>query len=261
MFRFDYRDVSFAHKDAYTSSPKDEFTKHMHYFYEILYFIRGEAEFHVEDRVRVLAPDDIVLIKPGQFHFADINAALPYERYVFKLPGEALPKYLCQRLNQCGNFFSSSRDLLPLFERLDAAYEQFEEEEELRIAGISATWEILLHLSKRENDGDDKNEDPFLNTILNYVEEHISERLTLESLAQALNYSESYLASRFREGMKVSIISYIRGKKVMAAHALIQNGMKPNEAATAMGFTEYSTFYRDYRQLLGGSPSKTKSSR
>ena len=61
--------------------------------------------------------------------------------------------------------------------------------------------------------------------------------------------------------MKVSIISYIRGKKVMAAHALIQNGMKPNEAATAMGFTEYSTFYRDYRQLLGGSPSKTKSSR
>ena len=232
----------------------------MHYFYEILYFIRGEAEFHVEDRMRVLVPDDIVLIKPGQFHFADINAALPYERYVFKLPEEALPEYLCKRLHESGTFFSSSRDLLPLFKRLDDAYEQFEEEE-LRIAGISAIWEILLRLSKRENDNDDKSEDPFLNVILNYIEEHLSERLTLKSLAQALNYSESYLASCFREGMKVSVISYIRGKKVMAAHALIQHGMKPNEAAMAMGFADYSTFYRDYRKLLGESPSKTKSPR
>ena len=259
MFRFDYRDVSFAHKDAYTSSPKDEFTKHMHYFYEILYFKCGEAEFHVEDHMRVLVPDDIVLIKPGQFHFADINPDLPYERYVLKLPEEALPPYLCERLRGAGNFFSSARDLLPLFERFDAAFDQFEEEE-MRIAGISAIWEILLRLSKKENDCDDKNEDPFLNAVLNYIEEHLSERLTLESLAQALNYSESYVASRFREGMKVSIISYIRGKKIMAAHALIQHGMKPNEAAIAMGFVDYSTFYRDYRKLLGESPSKAKSS-
>ncbi|MCR5491211.1 MAG: hypothetical protein K6F32_03680, partial [Bacilli bacterium] len=58
--------------------------------------------------------------------------------------------------------------------------------------------------------------------------------------------------------MHVSLISYVRGKKIMAAHSLIMRGVKPSDAAAMMGFTDYSTFFRGYQKMLGVAPSSAK---
>lgn len=262
MFSFDYSDISFAHKEGFASSPRDEFDKHMHHFYEVIYLECGEVEFHVESIHRKLGEGYIVLVQPGQFHFADVNRDIRYRRYVCKMPEEALPNHLCEKLSRLPPFFEDCESLLPLFQDLDSFEEEFRNQpDDLRVLCLSKIVEILIRLSGRDYSPLDAPKDSFARDLVSYIEDHLRDPLTLEAIAKAFNYSTSYIATSFRKEMHVSIISYVRGKKVMAAHSLISHGVKPSEAALAMGFADYSTFFRCYQRLMGTSPSSAKRSK
>ena len=55
--------------------------------------------------------------------------------------------------------------------------------------------------------------------------------------------------------MNVPLMRYIRTRKILYADSLIKRGMKPMDAFNRSGFTEYTSFYRAYKQILGHSPS------
>ncbi|MBP5216399.1 MAG: helix-turn-helix transcriptional regulator [Bacilli bacterium] len=257
MFLYEHRGISFAHKEGFSSSPKDEFEKHMHHFLEVIYFLKGDVEFHVEDDKRFLSPGDVVLIQPGQYHFADVNRGETYERYVLKVPEEELSSYLTSRLLHYPNFFSSCDSFLPLLQTLDQEFVEYDEEEfhDFCIAKIT---EFFLLLSKKSGNKKSEKIDPLVRKTIDYVEENLREHLSLESIAKALSYSPSRVSKAFSSEMHVSLMSYIRGKKIMGAHALIRQGMKAQDASFLMGFSDYSTFYRGYLKMLGEKPSSGK---
>ena len=256
MFQFETLRLSFAHKEGFASSPKDEFEKHMHHFYEVIFFCKGEVEFHLEEGSRHLMPGDVVLIGPGKYHFAEVNRNTPYERYVCKFGEDALSDSLRCRLSAYPPFFPNAESLLPLLEELDARYEEYSEDEMEDLCKAKIV-EFLLRLSKVKTETGQAKSSPFLRQTIDYIDAHIHEDLTSAKLAKGLHYSTSYLSKRFREEMKVPLMGFIRGKKIMACHTLIKNGAKAQEAAFAMGFQDYSTFYRAYKRLLGTKPSLT----
>ena len=55
--------------------------------------------------------------------------------------------------------------------------------------------------------------------------------------------------------MKAPIIQYVRTKKILAAHQMIENGAKPYQVAKKYGFDDYSTFYRSYVSIIGAAPA------
>lgn len=254
MFLFEHAGISFAHKEGFTSSPKDEFDKHMHHFLEVVFFLRGSVEFHIDEEKRSLSPNDVVLILPGQYHFADVNRGETYERYVCKIPEDQLSASLVSRLLHYPSFFSSCESLLPLLQDLDEGFLEYEEEEfhDFCLAKIT---ELLLALGKKEGSKRNEKINPLVHRIIDYVDEHIREPLSLERLSEELAYSPGRISKAFSMEMKVSLMSYIRGKKLLGAHALIRQGMKAQEAASAMGFSDYSTFYRGYLKMFGDKPS------
>ena len=60
MFGFAYKNIDFAHKLDKPSSPTEEYYKHIHSFYEILYFVKGKTTYTVESETRRLNEGDIV---------------------------------------------------------------------------------------------------------------------------------------------------------------------------------------------------------
>ena len=259
MFNFEYRDTSFAHKDGFSSSPRDEFHKHMHHFIEFIYFECGEVDFHVEGVCQRLSPGDIVLVQPGKFHFADVNRDAPYRRYVCKIPEDLLPFYLRARISSYHPFFSSNERLLPLFQDLDKYAEEFScSDDDMQALCVAKAVEILIRLDVNKNLPIEEAKDTYVSELVDYIEAHLGDKLTLRTISDAFHYSPSYVATTFRKQMHVSLISYVRGKKIMAAHSLISHGMKPSEAAAAMGFVDYSTFFRCYQKLFGVAPSSAK---
>ncbi len=258
MFSFTKNNLDLAHKLDYASSPKDEYGKHMHAFYELILFIRGDVDYHVESESRHLESGDIILINPGKFHFAVVNKSVSYERYVFKFPTDIVPRSIQERLKNICPFFSNKRNVENSIRSLDGYYDVYNDED-LYILSKCQIQEILVFLANiREKTPNYRNDD-IISVLIDYIESHIKEDLSLENIAKDLHYSESYLSNQFKKTMKCSLMKYIRSKKIVLAQEMIREGKRAIEVAEELSFNDYSTFYRTYIKMIGVNPNSDKS--
>jgi AraC-like DNA-binding protein len=90
--------------------------------------------------------------------------------------------------------------------------------------------------------------------ILAYVNEHLFEEISIQSIADAFYRSPSQISRIFQQATGNSLWKYVTIKRLMSARELIQRGEPAAVAATACGFSEYSSFYRAYKGHFGHSP-------
>lgn len=256
MFNFNFRHLDFSHKLDYASSPEDEYEKHMHPFFEILYFVSGDVSYNVEGEKRKLKSGDCVLIRSGKFHFAEVNKFVLYERYVLKFPEQLIPDNVKPKLYNQPPFYKLTQDQISLFKGLDNYYTMMNDEN-MYVLCVAKIWELFAMLDsvKQSNSSDDIS---VVSKITTYIEMHMEDNLTLTKMSEELNYSESYISNCFKKEMHIPIMKYIRSKKIIYAHQLIQNGAKPQEVSERLNFNDYSTFYRQYIKVIGISPSEDK---
>lgn len=256
MFSFVHRDIDFAHKLDYASSPKDEYGKHMHPFFELIYFVSGDVEYSVDGEKKKLRPGDFVLIQPGKFHFAEVNRDVLYERYVLKAPLTTMTTHIQRSLFERPAFYRLTNEEISIFKSLDSYYARMQDDD-MYIICLSKLLELfaLLNVTKQRHLNDDES---VVSKIVHYIEKNIDENITLTSMSVALSYSESYISNSFKKEMHIPIMKYIRSKKIIYAHSLIQNGEKPQNVSQKLNFSDYSTFYRQYLKVIGIPPSKDK---
>lgn len=122
---------------------------------------------------------------------------------------------------------------------------------------VSNTVHVLVHLSRARlnNAKPMAAEKPeLLDQVLAYVESHLSERISLAETAHHFYISESTISQTFRKKMDVSFYRYVTQRRLIASKALIEHGLPLEAVAEQIGFTDYSTFYRAFRQEYGISP-------
>lgn len=249
MFSFVYKSLDFAHKLDKASEPTEDYGKHLHYFNEIIFFVKGDVEYTVEAETRRLSEGDIVLIQSGKYHFATVNSDVDYERYVFKFPNEILPDYLLENIKEFTPFFTNTIRFSMNFSQFETYFGKFSDEE-LHTLFACDLLKILIMLCRQPAGYSLNQSDGIVKRIINYIDENISSPLSLESLSLHFNYSKSYLSNEFCKYMKIPIMRYIRAKKIIAAHEMILSGEKRSTVAEKMGFENYSTFYRTYTKFL-----------
>lgn len=257
MFSFTCKDIDIAHKLDYASSPKDEYNKHMHTFYELLLFIRGDVTYHVESESRHLEPGDIILMAPGKFHFATVNKDVSYERYVFKFPSNMVPTSIQERLKNTLAFYSAKRNVENCVRSFDTFYDCYNDDD-LYLLSESKIREMLVYLANTRESAPEYQKNDVIRNLVDYIEEHIKEDLTLESIAKNLHYSESYLSNQFKKAMKCPLMKYIRSKKIVLAQQMIRDGMKAVDVAEELSFSDYSTFYRSYKKVAVVNPNSDR---
>ena len=59
-----------------------EFSWHYHDFHKIVVFLSGKVTYHIEGKAYHLKPRDILLVSQGDIHKPEIDASVPYERYI-----------------------------------------------------------------------------------------------------------------------------------------------------------------------------------
>lgn len=93
---------------------------------------------------------------------------------------------------------------------------------------------------------------------LNYIDDHLSEKINLSDMAHQLNVCRSTLVQSFRQIIGISPYAYVLQRKLETAQALIMKGASPVETARQIGFDNYSSFYRAFRKRYHMSPSEWK---
>jgi AraC-like DNA-binding protein len=93
-----------------------------------------------------------------------------------------------------------------------------------------------------------------LDRVMEYVETHLSDKITIADVAHVFYVSESTIIQTFRKKMGVSFYRCVTQRRLIAAKSLIAQGQAMEAVAEQVGFSDYSTFYRAFRQEFGISP-------
>jgi len=92
--------------------------------------------------------------------------------------------------------------------------------------------------------------------LRDFIEDGLSESLSLDSLAGAVNYSPSHLRAQFRRSAGMPLHQYVVRRRVSRAVALLSEGrLSILEVAIAVGFAHASHLAFHMRRLLGAKPS------
>lgn len=92
---------------------------------------------------------------------------------------------------------------------------------------------------------------------ISYITSHLYEPLTLNSVAEAVGISPSYLSRRFTQETGMSIIDYIRDCKLDKAGIMLRNTDLPYlEISNMLGFSSQSFFIRKFKEYYGTTPQK-----
>lgn len=97
---------------------------------------------------------------------------------------------------------------------------------------------------------------PLVRRAIGYIRSHLSNRLQIREIAEALFVSPSCLASHFREEVGVSIGRYLDDMVAFRARELLlRESMSVGEISSRLGFCDQFYFARKFRRLHGESPS------
>ena len=96
---------------------------------------------------------------------------------------------------------------------------------------------------------------------LDYIEAHLDEPITAESVGRAVHYAPSSIAGMFSAVTGYSIGEYVRFRRLScAADALVHEKSTVTEAALSCGYESPEAFSKAFNRLFGCSPSQFASS-
>ena len=148
-----------------------------------------------------------------------------------------------------------SREVAFLFQKL---IEIAEEPRDTEIDALLLRSCLPLLLSELPREGTDwhSNLHPIAERSLSYINTHLSEELSVESVARQLNISASLLSHAFKKEMNISFYQYVLKKRLTLAFQRIKDGEPAALVAERCGFHDYSNFYRQYKKAFGCAPSE-----
>jgi len=252
-----------------TSFRGDDAQLHSHPFYEIIYCrSSGGVEYLVGAERYRLQPGDIVLIAPDVSHRPILPEQMtePYVRDMLRISTELMSE-LMSGSSDANLMQNLSTRLLRtadtqweylghVFQR--GVYEAAQRAPGWEYAVLGNTIQLLIHLYRAILDKSaaaPKAEKPeLLDQVMAYVESHLSRKITLADVAHHFFVSESTISQTFRNKMGVSFYRCVTQRRLIAAKLLIAEGMMLESVGEQVGFSDYSTFYRAFRQEYGLSP-------
>ncbi len=250
---------------------------HSHEFYELYYFIHGNVSYKIDGRTYTLKSGDILLIPPGTYHEPIFSSSTQtYERIILWFSTELIDELSTSStmLNNCfreSTVFSLESN--PFFrDRFKNLLEELLYEGPINLGstrhlfGESDYYKILLsHLliivnrtfdsNASNNDGAKLN---LISEIISYINLHLGEDLSLDTLADKFYISKYYLSRKFKENSSISIHQYIQKQRLLKAERLIYNGTPPTNACEICGFKDYSSFFRAFKKEFNISPKELK---
>ncbi len=94
-----------------------------------------------------------------------------------------------------------------------------------------------------------------IDTIKQYITEHLNSELTLTDLSEAVNYNPSYLSRIFKKQTGISLFDYINAERISRAKLMLRDTDLPiNQIADTIGFDTSQYFSIVFKKTVGISP-------
>jgi AraC family transcriptional regulator len=95
-----------------------------------------------------------------------------------------------------------------------------------------------------------------LNDVLEWVEDNLSQPITVTDLAAVAGVEASWFTRLFSRAVGRSPYKYVLERRVLHAQYAIRSGRPPAVAAAALGFVDQSHMTRHFKRLAGHTPGR-----
>lgn len=275
----EYKKVGYLTTDFKMFHLKDDslrsFNYHYHDFHKIMILLSGDVSYCIEGRTYNLRTNDIVFVNAGEVHKPIIHSEQPYERIIIYVSPDFLKSYqekdtdlsLCfgQAYSEQSHVlrlhsFSNSK-LATIMRDLDASLNDADYASELHHRLLFLEFMIQLNraaLHKKIEYIETSATNDKIIDILNYLNEHLTEDLSIDMISAKFFLSRYYLMHTFKEQTGYTIGSYISTKRLLMAKERIANGESITSVCYECGFHNYSTFSRAYKKCFGEAPREQR---
>lgn len=99
------------------------------------------------------------------------------------------------------------------------------------------------------------NHNILLNKVIDYIENHLEEDLSLDNISRNLNYSKYYIARSFSEKTGITVCEYIRRRRLtLAARKLVETKKPIIDIAYEAGYNSQQAFNLAFHRLYMCTP-------
>lgn len=252
-------DLAYSYKNEISCSKP--FASHIHNGWEILYVKQGKLSYTVDSNVFDITPGSLVITRPGAVHMLHPKGTIHYERHDLVVSDTLLNKTIIEAIPNDLHILDISEDtiILGLFEKISYYQAKLPEEflEPIFRSLSDELWmNIYINLSTSAQSVT-FHTNPVISKAITYIKDHIYEPLTVRQICDALFISPTYLQQCFTKHINVTPKQYVLLQKLQLAHQELTNGANPTEIYRHYGFSNYSTFYRNYHKFYGNCPSNS----
>lgn len=237
---------------------KRDFPPHAHEDIELVGLLRGTLRAHSDGKTYNLQSGSIFLVCPNQVHDYSLSSA-DIESVLLIIKPSLLGKF--------GKFLSENIPIVPLIES----------------PLNSELWQLLHILRTEYADGGDQDvllglmtaffgrlqrqlifdreelTSQNIRKVLQYCGKHYKESISVETVANALFLSRSYISHTFNQQLNVSFPDYINSLRSAEAARLLETGEYTiGQIVEKSGFPSIRTFNRAFQNRYGMSPSGYK---
>lgn len=244
---------------------------HWHREFELIRVKEGIFRAHLDDRLFTLAAGDVLVLAGGAVHRgAPEGDRCRYECLVFDIAmlrrqrGDVADGYLrplAHRHRTVTPFFSGSdTGFSGVFEDLFRTVQEDFAGKELAVFGKLYDLFALFYRENRVTDAEKglhtRQQSRTAANLLDYIEEHLTDPITLDDLAAVSGFDARYLCRFFRTYTSRTPIDYINAERVeRACHEMVFEGKSVTAAAFGCGFYDVSYFSRVFKKYKQVSPS------
>ncbi len=234
---------------------------HTHDMCELLYLKKGTPRYFVEGKDYKLSKNTLIISRPGDRHRIFFDEPCPYERYNIIYDEKKLPFDFYTVIPRDIDVitFDSSSIVNELFKKTDYYFEHFEGEVLSHIL-CNIAEEIFYNAAIYAKDMPPHITGASANALvakaINYINSNLKTIHGLDEICDSLYITKSHLHHLFIRHLQTTPKKYILMKKLDIARQAIRSGRHPGDVYLDCGFTDYSTFFRDYKSFFGHAPSQ-----
>lgn len=257
--------------DCLFRTPDNEMKPGLHYhdFYETVIYLGNAGVFLINGEEYLIRRGDIVLINMFDPHTLKYNKNTYYERFSISIDPSLLLSFNTGSSNLLDIFTKNNRHY-PIFHVDGKCLDKYlhilkQYTEEKPAHGKDIYEKALLHqlasylysdcFDGIHYDDKDSRQVALVASLIDYINSHLSEDLSLENLAEQVSYSEYYICRIFKHVTNYTLNNYIIEKRIAKAVHYLSNDIPITRAAEMAGFNNYSYFYKAFKKHLGVSPA------
>lgn len=233
------------------------FPMHMHGDVELIFPLQGSANVTAGNARYDMYPGDCAVIFPMVIHSYN-STSEDLDGVCMIFPANTIPSYSGafrdlrpdSALIRKGSYPDDLCRMVKQVSLLPA-----DAPDELKKAYIHLALAYLFPALSLKPKGHEEERDT-VRRVLEYLAQHYTEPVSLNSLSEDLQISVSHLSHIFSQQLNINFRKYINILRIDHAKQLLQTGMTLTDICFACGYEDGRTFRRAFSSLQGMSPAE-----